>query len=308
MYKLSIIIPIYNVEKYLTECLESVLAQDSKKIEVIMVNDYSTDGSREIAASYKEKFHNATLIDHDSNQGLGPARNTAIKAAQGDYLMMLDSDDWLELSAVNILLKKIDRTPFDLLQYGCNKVHQQKVESNLYIDFPTAHNSLKQKQNTLLSIPNYAWLKLVRREFVAQHSLQFQNIYYEDIPWSIALTFAAKEIVFCNHSLYNYRQRTGSIVYSQSPRHLDLLRAYKFVYSELDHIKANKQLKRALNDAFISAAYYLHLQRKVRLGDDYIDDYSILFKNIVYTYKIYPSSLRSLAMLSLVFIKLAINK
>ena len=227
--------------------------------------------------------------------------------AQGDYLMMLDSDDWLELSAISIVLEKINNTTFDLLQYGCNKVHDQKIESNLYTDFSSSSMNLKQKRSTLLNIPNYAWLKVVRRAFILEHSLQFQNIYYEDIPWSIAIIFAANEIEFCRHTLYNYRQRPDSIVYSQSPRHLDLLKAYEYVYSELKNKDKNQSLKRILNNSFINAAYYLHLQRKVRLGGNFIGDYATIFKRIVFTHKVYPSSLRALAMISLVFMKLALD-
>jgi len=307
MYKLSIIIPIYNVEEYLSECLDSVLMQDSPEIEVIMINDCSTDKSREIAESYKDKFNNAILINHSSNQGLGPARNTAIDATRGDYLMMLDSDDWLFDKAISILLKHIKQDDFDLLQFGCNKMHSDYSENQLYMDFPNNSSTLKQKQIALLNLPNYAWLKVVKSTFIHEQNFRFHNIYYEDIPWNIGLIFAASNIQFCKESIINYRQRDGSIIHTQSPRHLDLLKAYEYMYSELDKQTLDRELLKTLHKSFINAAYYLHLQRKVRLGNDYIGDYATLFKRIVYTHKIYPSSFRTFAMMSLVFLKLALH-
>ena len=305
MLKLSIIIPIYNVEKYIAQCLESVLNQDRRDIEIIMVDDCSTDSSRKIAAQYNDKYFNSSLIHHETNQGLGPARNTAILAAKGKYVVMLDSDDWLCESAIVEMLNCIDHNTFDLAQFGCNKVHSNHIEENLYLDLDIQASTLLEHQAALLNKPNYAWLKIVSRDLIEKHQSKFHNIYYEDIPWSIALTLNAKKIVFLPKALYNYRQREGSIIYSQSPRHLDLLKAYKIVFNEISkaEIKLEPTLARSLNDSFITASYYLYRQRHTRLGGDYIEEYKHLYFSILKNYSIYPSSIRTLAMLCITYLK-----
>jgi CDP-glycerol glycerophosphotransferase len=303
MTKLSIIIPIYNVEEYIRQCLESVLEQDCESIEVVMVNDCSTDSSGIIAKQFETKFFDSVLMTHTENKGLGPARNTAISAAKGEYVMMLDSDDWLCESAISNVLDCIATKAFDLAQFGCNKVHPNHVEDNLYMDFASQGSKLIDQQVTLLKQPNYAWLKIVSKALIDKHQLEFNNIYYEDIPWSIGLTLNAKKIVFCGKTICNYRQRQGSIIYTQSPKHLDLLKAYRLVFDQISQTNINPVLKRSLNDSFIKAAYYLYRQRHVRLGGSYIDEYKRLYFSILKSHSIYPGSLRTLAMFCITYLK-----
>ena len=104
---ISIIIPVYNVEKYLRECLDSVLSQSCSEYEVICVNDGSTDGSLTILKEYAKKIDKIQIIDQKNN-GLSGARNAGINEANGDYNLLLDSDDWIEQNTIEILKKHID--------------------------------------------------------------------------------------------------------------------------------------------------------------------------------------------------------
>ena len=308
MYKLSIIIPIYNVEEYLAECLESVLIQDSKDIEVIMVNDCSTDSSREIAIAYKDKFNNAKFVEHSKNKGLGPARNTAMDTAQGDYMMMLDSDDWLDSSAIEKILDCIHNSTFDVAQFGCNKVSSEKTENNLYLTPNNDTLTLTEQKALLLMQPNYAWLKVVRSKFTKEHNHRFQNIFYEDIPWSIGITLSAEKIIFCPITICNYRQREGSIIYTQSPKHLDLLSAYNLAFNKLANLNVEPALKRSLNNSFIKSSYYLYRQRHARLGGDFIDQFTETYFTILADHRIYPVSIRALAMFAITLAKITARK
>ena len=104
MPKISVIIPVYNVEKYITQCLESLVNQTMNDLEFVCVNDGSTDNSLNILKNYAEKDSRFVIINQ-TNQGAGVARNTAIKAAKGEYLVCLDPDDWFELNAMEVLYK-----------------------------------------------------------------------------------------------------------------------------------------------------------------------------------------------------------
>ena len=111
--KISIIIPVYNVEKYLSRCLESVINQSYKNIEIIIVNDGSTDNSFDICNKYKKKDKRVILIDQN-NQGLSGARNTGLKHATGEYICFIDSDDYVEKDYVEYLYKLIVKDDYDL--------------------------------------------------------------------------------------------------------------------------------------------------------------------------------------------------
>ena len=115
--KLSIIIPIYNVEKYLPTCLESVINQTYKNLEIICVDDGSTDNSYHILKKYKSKDDRIKIIKKDNNEGLLLARKTGVKYAAGEYIMFVDADDYLELEACNLVLKEIEKEAVDILQF-----------------------------------------------------------------------------------------------------------------------------------------------------------------------------------------------
>ena len=125
--KYSIIVPVYNVEQFLETCIESILHQNFIDYEIIAVNDGSTDGSKEILEDYLKKTERLKVI-HQRNKGLGGARNTGIQTATGDYLLLLDSDDYLEMNALETLATYLDKYNLDILAFDCNKVD---IEGNI---------------------------------------------------------------------------------------------------------------------------------------------------------------------------------
>lgn len=115
--KVSVIIPVYNAEKYLKQCLDSVTNQTLKEIEIICVDDGSTDNSYHILKKYKSKDDRIKIIKKDNNEGLLLARKTGVKYAAGEYIMFVDADDYLELEACNLVLKEIEKEAVDILQF-----------------------------------------------------------------------------------------------------------------------------------------------------------------------------------------------
>lgn len=220
---LSIIIPIYNVENYLIECLDSVFAQKIKNMEVVCINDGSTDNSLLIAENYAQKHNNIRIISQ-SNQGLSAARNTGVCHATGDYVFFLDSDDTLnDASALNgmyILAQKqeADIVVFNALVNG---------ESPYLSPFPTqteAINGTKLMQlfyncSHTLMIP--IWGHLYRKQFLIDNNLWFkEGIYHEDILFTPIAQYLASRAVCHDTCVINYRwQRPGAITSSPTIKH-----------------------------------------------------------------------------------------
>lgn len=123
--KVSIIIPVYNTEKYLTQCLSSALNQTLKEIEIIVVNDASTDRSLNIIQEFKKKDNRIQLINFEKNKGNGIGRNTALNKAKGNYILFLDSDDWLENKAAEVCYIQAEKRKYELLLLSYNEIENQ---------------------------------------------------------------------------------------------------------------------------------------------------------------------------------------
>lgn len=303
---LSLIIPIYNVEQYLEECLDSVSQQNRDDLEVILVDDGSSDRSKSIAVKYTLNRRNWYLLSHQKNSGLAAARNTALDFAKGRYIMMLDSDDWLAQAAIDIVLSEIvnQKTPnVDVIQFGCNKVYHSEMDQttriakDLYCSNFSPDRPLIEHQKKILSLPNYACLKIVRREYIETSKLRFQNIYYEDVPWSISLALGAESIRIIPKAIINYRQRADSITYTKSAKHLDLLGAYNSMFKAVSHDSNKKPLKQSLSDAFLTSSYYLCRHRARRLDNRHIISFRVQYRKMITDQNIFPSTLRTLVMM-----------
>lgn len=216
--KISIIIPIYNVTKYIENCLSSVLQQSFDNYEVICVNDGSTDNSAELVESFiklDKSKQNIQLINQ-KNAGLSAARNTGIEAAKGEYILLLDSDDWLENNALERLaihLNGEDMVCFSGRRYfeDANKYEESDVLLEHTYESGWEYycqNALKSRQFVFAC----AVLRAYKREFLLKNNLWFtRGIYHEDnmfTPYACLYAGITKQI---NESLYVYRIRTGSI-------------------------------------------------------------------------------------------------
>lgn len=211
---ISIVIPVYKVEEYLRECVDSVLAQSFSDYEVILVDDGSPDSCGQICDEYAERDPRIKVI-HQSNQGISVARNTGIRAAMGEYLYFLDSDDAIEPDCLESLAAAASEGHYDIAEGGYRTsdgseitVPQQlptgPVESGKILEF-----YCRRKWTVL------AWNKLVRRELVLEKELFFiPGIIYEDCAWTFALAHQAKSLYVLNRPTYIYRIRPGSIMTS----------------------------------------------------------------------------------------------
>lgn len=219
--KISVIIPIYNVGFYLQECVNSVIKQTYKNLEIILVDDGSTDECPNICDTYAKQYSNVIVV-HKQNGGLSDARNVGILNSTGDYLLFLDADDfWKDSTAVQSLVDRINITHADLLNYSYIKYYEDlKKYINYFEDLeplPLDFNKLESIQYLLdnnLYIAS-ACNKLIKKSLFEDGDLYFvKGIYSEDIDWCLRLLIKAESVDFICDNFYCYRQRSGSITHT----------------------------------------------------------------------------------------------
>ena len=248
MIKISVIVPVYNVENYLIQCLDSIINQTLKDIEIICVDDCSPDNSIEILEEYKNKDNRINIIRHSNNQGLGPARNTGLKYANGEYISFVDSDDYIDKNFLFYLYstaKKYDsdvtntiniKNDFDGQLRDHWRFNKIKNLPNCFNDSISNISIKDEKENTIEYPYMTAWNKIYRKSFLLENDLYFMDIISgaEDEDFYRRLLICEPKISYNHNAIYYYRQRHGSIMniiqkasYNQSfMRHLvQLLRS-----------------------------------------------------------------------------------
>lgn len=228
MSKFSIIIPVYNVEEYLNECITSVLAQTYTDFEILLIDDGSTDNSGILCDELAEKDSRIHVM-HQENRGLSGARNTGIKHASGDYLQFLDSDDWW--ASADILQNIEDRltlTNADVISYDYRKFYNGELTSTYFGAAENAPLNLGNKSLEYM-LHNSLWVtgacnKAIRRQLFDGGELFFkEGITSEDIDWTLRLALKAQTFDYCNTVAFIYRQRGNSISHSISLKAVDCL-------------------------------------------------------------------------------------
>ena len=215
--KVSVIVPIYNVEKYLTKCIESLLNQSYENIEILLVDDCATDKSGEIAKQFEAKDNRCKYIKREKNGGLSAARNTGIINATGDYLMFVDSDDWVSKDFVKKMLKKAKEEDSDIVVCDYMMVTNESEKSANSLEPLKNESTINEK---IAYIRNHACTKLFRKKFWDKEDLMFpENIKRgEDMGITIPLLTRAKKISIINEPLYYYMQRDSSISNDKTKR------------------------------------------------------------------------------------------
>ena len=243
MKLLSIIVPVYNVEKYLSKCLDSLLAQDIpiSDYEIIIINDGSTDKSLSIADTYSESYSNIRVISQ-LNKGLGGARNTGIKASDGKYLFFVDSDDLIKKNSLKHLLEFMEFKKLDALRFNYEAVNEEGeiIPKNKNATYNTIFSDKIVDGETFLSEylgwACYVWAFLFDASFIKSNALFFEeNLYLEDVEWLIRLMPQAKKVCSIDLEIYHYLLRIGSITQSvQIEKRKKLLHDELYVLNKLN--------------------------------------------------------------------------
>lgn len=231
MKKISIIIPVYNVESYLPKCLDSLYAQyERDTMEVILVNDGSTDNSLSVCREYKERYPDTILIDKP-NGGLSDARNVGTEMAGGEYIYYLDSDDWIAPNALMQLFRFAVEYQCEVVQGGFYYAYDDhllfdcssdKLQSPILLTKEEGMKALIENQ----TVKNFAWGKLYKAEIVKEHPFR-KGVYFEDSFWQHLIMDEVTQYGIISTPLYYYRQRDDGISGSFSLRNMDLLKGYE---------------------------------------------------------------------------------
>ena len=235
MRKLSIVIPAYQVEQYLPACLDSVILPDREDYEILVVDDGSPDRSGQIAEEYAARFPSLIRVIHQENGGLGAARNTGLEAAEGEFLLFLDSDDSLTPGALEEMLRELDE-PCDILifDYLCVGEDGRQLDYKTGCEREGAFR-FESYRRLLLELPS-ACNKLWRRSLFTDSGLRFPGrIWFEDLATSPRLYLRAETIRAIHKPWLRYLQRAGSITNAKDPsRNREIIDALQIVLQDYE--------------------------------------------------------------------------
>jgi glycosyltransferase involved in cell wall biosynthesis len=209
---ISIIVPVYNVEQYLTTCIESILSQTYIHFELFLVNDGSNDSSGHICDDYALKDRRIIVI-HQENKGASAARNTSLKATSGMFVTFVDADDWLDPCHLENLINKAVEEDADIVltSYWING-----QKETYYSNCPSSMNGyVIIKESLEMKIHAGVWTKLIKKSIIDNNCITFPKYdYYEDIYFSAVVLLKARKITYCDSSSYHYRMNQNSQTYS----------------------------------------------------------------------------------------------
>lgn len=223
--QVSIIVPFYNVESYIGECLDSLINQSYRNIEILCIDDCSPDNSLEIAKSYADSDPRIKIIRHDENRGLGGARNTGIKNAGSDYLCFVDSDDYVSNHFVKLLYKAISESNSELAI--CNILFNTDGSiTPYYKEYKNDVIQLPESKVNVFKIVSQinpaCWNKMYKKDLIIGNKIfQPEHRYYEGVLFWIKSVFYSSRIATISDGLYYYRKRSDSIMTTYSRKHID---------------------------------------------------------------------------------------
>lgn len=281
----SILIPVYNVEKYIKECLDSVIRQTYKNFEVIIINDGSTDLSENICKEYEardNRFH----VYNQENQGLLQTRRNSIKKSKGEYILFLDSDDYWEYNLLDYVNREIEKSNCDLLIFRSRRVDEVGKTLRLDLDvfqdktvFTLENKEILFKEFIKGSRVNSIWGKVVKRDLIdidADYS-QFADKKGEDLLQSMPIIYNARKILYLNQPLYCYRNSTSGRGRNFKPEYFsdfDTVRNIVFLYLKKMNFDNEENMK------LFFSYYILTLIRYTKLLIDNSKSKELLVKTI----------------------------
>ncbi|MEC6747682.1 glycosyltransferase family 2 protein [Marinilactibacillus sp. XAAS-LB27] len=221
----SIIIPTYNVERYIEECLDSVLAQTYEALEIIVIDDGSTDATPYLLKQYEQ---NVTLMLNKENRGQGAVRNQGTEKASGEYLLFVDSDDWIEKNTVETLIFKAQKTGADLVRFNGQSFSEgsEQFEHSVDYDFSSILDEhIIYEGEVLLSKNQKAYsaspcLYMINKEIIDMEQIRFpEGILHEDEYFTTKIFISSKKMVYVNKTFYHRRYRVASTMTESTPLH-----------------------------------------------------------------------------------------
>lgn len=253
MIKLSVIIPCYNVEKYLVACVESIMKNDLKDYEIILVNDGSKDGTRKIINTLKKKYEGLIKVIDKKNGGLSSARNAGLEIARGEYIAFIDSDDTIDSCMFSSLLEKTKTLAYDIVTCGVKMLYEDREE---LVGVGFTHDLVTQEEIKKQMYDFYpaACNKLFKRSSLGDIRFK-EGIWFEDVEFIYRLLPHLSKIGVVDGYYYNYYQREGSITYSYNSKLYDLISNMDSIVS---YYKENNLLENYYEEIEYTYVRYLY--------------------------------------------------
>lgn len=273
MKKISIIVPIYNEEENLRKCIESLINQTYKELEIILINDGSTDNSKEIIESFKDK---RIVAIHKKNTGISDTRNIGIDKSTGDYIMFVDSDDYLELNCIERLIETAEKENSEIVMFN---YYLETPSKRIEIKLPKIEaRNLKEDKDLLTKIHLGPCTKIFKAELIKDNLFPL-NLKYEDVPFVVEAVIKAGKISFIPDYLYHYVIKKSGETITRDERIFDIITICAIVEKKLEQINyVNK------TNFFVKVlSYYLKNSRyipNINLRNEFIDAVYIYLKRI----------------------------
>lgn len=268
MPKLSIIVPVYNVEKYLERCIESLIQQTYEDYEIILVNDGSTDNSQNIINQYQKKYNNLIRSFTKENGGLGDARNFGVNHCDGEFITFVDSDDYVDYDLYRVSMESIEKNNFDIVVFGMiRESNSKKVYKDIKKYFDSDEILIKNTPN--------ACNKIIRKKIWIENNLMFpKKIWYEDVAIIPALAQYTDRIGIVEKYYYHYVIRDDSITSTKTYNKKCLE-----IIDSLDYLKKHlKSMTPLFEYIFITHGLYLGTQRMALHNEK--EDFYKLYEHI----------------------------
>lgn len=253
--KLSIIVPVYGVEKYIDKCLNSLVKQSLKEIEIIVVNDGTKDNSQKIIDKYVKKYPDKIKSYIKENGGQGSARNYGLKKATGEYIGYVDSDDFVEKDMYKKLYNKAKENNYDIVVCGNYNVSEDYQNKNIDAFINNYNTDLENIFFGKMAV----WNKIYKRDILIKNKLEFkEKVWYEDLAFTLKVIMNSNTFAFIDEPLYDYLIREGSTMNNSNvKRNLEILEAFNDILSYIQHNKKEEYFSKieflAIDHIYISA-------------------------------------------------------
>lgn len=293
---ISIIVTVYNIEKYISECLESLVNQTYKNIEIICVNDGSTDSGGEIVEQYKKKDGRIELINQ-VNSGVSVARNKGVSEAKGEFVFFVDGDDFLDKEAVEKVVNfLVDNNSVDVVCFGFKELGDCRNRIKVCLNLPQTIKSVSD----FVKIPVACWAKAYRLNYLQKFCIQFETgVYFEDIPFHWKVLLSSNKIGVLRDAIYNYRTIRYNSYMDQARKKkrgmaihhlycLDLV--FSYLMSMNGGVPQNNKLFGYLFEVYFKNGYgYVHddeLNEYVKSAKDFAKKWKVQPRKFTFTYDV----------------------
>jgi len=268
MPKVSIIVPLYNVEAYLPKCLETLQAQTLQEIEILLVDDGSTDGSSKMAKDFQALHADRVKYFRTENKGQSHARNFGMEKAEGEYIAFVDSDDYIEAKMFQLLIEKTKEYPYEVV--ACNtKIEYPDVtkEVRAGIASDTTNMNIEDRKNLIQTMYPVVWNKIYKKEWLQGLQKFKEGVWYEDVLFLYEMIPHITSIGLVDEPLYHYIQRPKSVTYTYNQKLYDIFTVLDTLLSYYQEEGLYEAYSKVLEYEYVRYVYATFIKRLAKSKD-----------------------------------------